>query len=52
MYFDIRTISGRLIGLHCKKDLESLTQEELVGLVNDLVTELDDLKTKLDNKND
>lgn len=44
MNFDIRTIGEKLVGLHCQKDLESLTKDELIELVNELVSELDNYK--------
>lgn len=48
MRFDVRTIGGKLIGLHCQKDLESLEHEYLVDLVNQLVSELDEAKDKIE----
>lgn len=45
MYIRLRTINGKIIGLHDTNDLDSLTKEELIELVEELVQELDKLES-------
>lgn len=43
----IRIINNKQIGLHSTEDLESLNKDELIELVEELVSDLDDLELEL-----